>query len=260
MDIIHGFHYIMSDKLEPHPIAQRAFNKQHANKISKNFDENMMQPITVSYRDGKYYILDGQHRKYAAEKHNNGPVSLECKIYYGLTLDDEVAIFKALNAGVKIPKTEDIMHVDYLNDECYAKDIVGACNEFGYSCSFGDKYRDYDVKSGKTIVASYSLKNAYEKLGHDGFRDMLEIISESWGNSTNGIRAEMIRCLAIFLEKYAKDIDKKRLIRKLSKVSPGSIIGMAAYPGKSANSSRAYAILGIYNKGNSINNQLPDRL
>lgn len=260
MDNNHVIQYLMSDRLEPHPIAQRAFNRQHANNISKNFNINLMQPLTVSYRDGVYYILDGQHRKYAAEKHNGGPVLLECKVYYGLTNKEEVEIFKGLNVGVKIPRIEDVMHVDYRNDESYAIDIANTCKEFGFECSFGEMYRDRNVKYGKRIAASHALKVAYEKLGSVGFRDMIEVIAKAWGCDPDSVRADMLKGFTLFWEKYSDVVDKESLILRLKKESPATI-ARVSYVGKSANASRAFAILCIYNAGRAASRQiLADKL
>jgi hypothetical protein len=38
----------------------------HVNYLHDNFDINECDPLLVSYRDGKFYIIDGQHRYYAA--------------------------------------------------------------------------------------------------------------------------------------------------------------------------------------------------
>ena len=40
-------------------------NKKKINDIIKDFDPNLLGIITVSYRDGKWYIIDGQHRAIA---------------------------------------------------------------------------------------------------------------------------------------------------------------------------------------------------
>ena len=39
-------------------------NRRLAENIASNFDKNLLQPIVVSYRDGKWYVIDGQHRLY----------------------------------------------------------------------------------------------------------------------------------------------------------------------------------------------------
>ena len=41
------------------------FDVIRANKIARNFRKNELDPIHISYRDGKFYIVDGQHRVYA---------------------------------------------------------------------------------------------------------------------------------------------------------------------------------------------------
>lgn len=79
-------------------------------RIAKEFDERIANEPKVSYRDGHYYVFDGQHTV-AARKQLNGDKDLDilCKVYYGLDEQEETLLFAQqtgasarLDAGAKI--------------------------------------------------------------------------------------------------------------------------------------------------------------
>ncbi len=59
-------------------------------EIIRDWDERLLDPVIVSFRDGKFYVIDGQHRIAAMRKMNNGSeVMAVCKVYSGLTYEQE---------------------------------------------------------------------------------------------------------------------------------------------------------------------------
>lgn len=102
---------IPSDRLEvPRSTYQRELILDEVLSISKNFNECIANEPKVSFRDGRYFIFDGQHTV-AARVHRNGgnPLPILCKVYFGLTEKEEARLFAAqtgfstdLGAGAKI--------------------------------------------------------------------------------------------------------------------------------------------------------------
>ena len=63
---------IDSSKLEvPRNTYQRDQKLRQIKDISKDFDERVANEPKVSYRDGRYFVFDGQHTS-AASGHRNG--------------------------------------------------------------------------------------------------------------------------------------------------------------------------------------------
>ncbi len=53
---------LSSSQLEvPRETYQRNFNVNRAKRIAEEFDERIANEPKVSYRDGKYFVFDGQH-------------------------------------------------------------------------------------------------------------------------------------------------------------------------------------------------------
>ena len=76
------------------PDIQRKLNPIRVSEILKNYSPMVANPIKVSYRDGKYYILDGMHTRAAMCGMNgtdNFPIF--CRVYYGLSKEEEARLF-----------------------------------------------------------------------------------------------------------------------------------------------------------------------
>ena len=65
---------------------QRPVNDSAVDKLVREWDPRLLTPLVVSYREGRYNLVDGQHRICAMRKKNNGKdVTALCRVYRGLT-------------------------------------------------------------------------------------------------------------------------------------------------------------------------------
>lgn len=80
---------VSSRDLEIPDAYQRKLNTERVAKIVAGFNERIANEPKVSFRDGHYYVFDGQHT-IVARKHMNGNNDLPilCKVYYGMTEAD----------------------------------------------------------------------------------------------------------------------------------------------------------------------------
>ena len=77
---------------------QRELDQNRVKRIVANFNPDLVNPIKVSYRNGKYYVFDGQHTLAALKMRNGGKdLMVECKIYRGLSEADEAILFSEQN-------------------------------------------------------------------------------------------------------------------------------------------------------------------
>ena len=90
---------VSSRDLEIPDAYQRKLNTERVAKIVAGFNERIANEPKVSFRDGHYYVFDGQHT-IVARKHMNGNNDLPilCKVYYGMTEADEALLF-AMQTG-----------------------------------------------------------------------------------------------------------------------------------------------------------------
>ena len=79
-----------SELIVPRGTYQRALHPARVARIAKEFDERVANEPKISFRDGHYYVMDGQNT-IAARKFLNGGEDLQirCKVYFNMTEQEE---------------------------------------------------------------------------------------------------------------------------------------------------------------------------
>ena len=70
---------------------QREIRNNNIKEIIRKFDKNKVKPIVVSYRNGKYYVVDGQHTLTVLRMLFGENYIVTTRVLKGLTYDDEAA-------------------------------------------------------------------------------------------------------------------------------------------------------------------------
>lgn len=81
---------------------QRPVDEKEVDRLIREWDDRLLDPLVVSFRDGKFYVVDGQHRVAAMRKMNGGKeVMVPCTIYSGLTYEQEAELCYKLDKAKK---------------------------------------------------------------------------------------------------------------------------------------------------------------
>ena len=97
----------------PRELYQRGVQRKRVEMIAADFNEYVANEPKVSFRNGKYYVVDGQHTIEGRILRNGGKdLPILCKVYTGLTMEQE-ALFFAEQNGHSAPLTAGIKHVSY---------------------------------------------------------------------------------------------------------------------------------------------------
>jgi hypothetical protein len=97
-------HELVLKTLKIDPRYQRTPRRRLIEDISKNFRPALFGTITVARRKVgdrhyEYYIVDGQHRVLGAIGAGHEDMAVWCVVHTGLSLAEEAALFRDLNAG-----------------------------------------------------------------------------------------------------------------------------------------------------------------
>lgn len=212
------FMKINTRDLLPHPIAQREFLPEWAHQIAKNFKWEKYKPVDVSYHNGKYYIIDGQHRVSGIRQHFGKDCVIMCRVHYGMTELDEANFFLEQDKGRKHISRIDQMWVRYKIGDEVITDMVRIATKVGFIVdgkSNNSKYK---------IAAVGTLEKVYKYLSREQFFDMLSVIKKAWDGHPDSIGREMLLGMAVFYKAYWGMFDSKALVRALSKILPDVII------------------------------------
>src|SRR5688572_29248244 len=83
-------------KLKVRSIYQRPLDERRVKKMTDAFDENLIGALEVSFADGQFWVVDGQHR--LALLRAKGIKTVNAVIHYGLSLEEEANLFGRLNS------------------------------------------------------------------------------------------------------------------------------------------------------------------
>ena len=82
----------------PREIYQRGVERKRVEMIAADFNEYIANEPKVSFRDGKYYVVNGQHTIEGRILRNGGEdLPILCKVYTGLTMEQEALLFAEQN-------------------------------------------------------------------------------------------------------------------------------------------------------------------
>lgn len=89
--------WVSVDEIVVNPLAQQQLRISHARSIASGFDPEKFGMPIVSHRDGKYFVMDGQHRVEALRIMGWDDQAIQCWVYEGLTEAQEAEHFLGHN-------------------------------------------------------------------------------------------------------------------------------------------------------------------
>lgn len=238
------------------PLYQRGVDAKRVGNIVKEFDPNLVNPPKLSYRDGKYYVFDGQHTISVLKARNKGrDVKVECKVYYGLTRLDEMNLFIKQNGRSKAVLTRDKFRALYKNGDPEITEMVRACESVGFAVTFED-WKD----QGNTIIALKTLYNSYMELGSEDFTEVLRLLKDAWNGMPDSLSREFIAGMTLFYKTYKNKYKRPMLVNKLKKLDPAILLREAKSITRKTPVGCARMFVRAYNRNLTEKSRLEEKL
>lgn len=218
----HEFEYkaLRPSQIKVDPLYQRKLNNNRVNEIVKHWNGDLFNEPKVSYRDGQYWVFNGQHSTAAWRSRANGEDKpLPCKVYKGMTWLDECEAFIQQNGIAKDPSQLEKLRA--MNEAKYT-DVEGMVN--------GAKLAGFDVNFGlakngpNTIVAIAKLYKAYMTLGASMYLEMLTTIRDAWSGDPDAVDGRIITALTLVFKTYGGHFKNNEMARSLRTIKPAEII------------------------------------
>lgn len=240
---------------------QRAnFSNARVIKIVRDFNPDALGRATVSDRGhGELIVLDGQHRIEAIRRRTDGLGSMPCKVYSGLSLQEEAKLFLDLNDG-KMPTLFDRYRVSVTGDDETTVAIDRIVHSHGLTVSQG--HASY-AKRG-TINAILALRKVYSlQVFPEGEEDetvsvldwTLRTITGAWGNEAAGLVTAVLEGTGRLIYRYWATIELDRL-EKAMQTFPGGPVALLAQARQMSSLNRlkvwqnvGQLLVNSYNKG-----------
>ena len=188
--------------------AQRELREHMAEKIAANFDPDKLGVPVLSHRDGRYWVVDGQHRIAALKHMDYGDQLIECQVYDALDEAAEAELFLGLNTKLTM-RPIDTFLVSLTAQRPRELRIAATVHSEGLA-----------IGTGKTQIGAVTALGAvYDVAGEDRLAATLRIIRDAFGSA--GMRAEMIRGVGLVAHRYNGQLDEQRTVEKLSRAHGG---------------------------------------
>jgi Family of unknown function (DUF6551) len=223
-------------KLVINPRAQRVLMSHRVHALLANFDLDFFGEIVVSWRDGKYFILDGQHRVEAMKRWLGDGWEIQkipCRVYQGLREADEADMFDRLN-------------------DCLT---VSAFDKFKARVNAGREIESQVakvVKSERLLISREKIPGAvgavttlvavFKRGDGEVLAQTLRIIRDAFGDA--GFEARLIDGLGHFCQRYGAVIEENLVIAKLRVMRGGSkgLLGKAEQLHRATGNARAICV------------------
>ncbi len=231
---------------------QRAVDENRVKRIVANFDENLVNPIKVSYRDGRYYVFDGQHTLAALKLRNhNRDLMVYCKVYKNLTKEKEAILFSQQNGISRAVTSNAKFKALYAANDVEITEMVNLANMAGLKVDFSCS------KANNKIIAVAKLYKMFKGTSASEFVQILHTIKSAWNGDSESLCTEIIGGMYIFCTTYRGKFDYKILEKQLSKAPYIQIVSTGKMYKDGGDTRFAIQILSAYNK-NLSRNRLKD--
>lgn len=179
--------------MEPETECQRPTDLGQVSDIAGDFDANRVGVITVSWRNGKYQVIDGAHR--AKSMRDLGYTHAYCVVLDGLTCEQEANIFRRQNENRRPLSAWDLFKAGLkAKDERHLR-INAIAKAHGFQIGTGARnfYRLSAISTLFRIVKLY---------GYDVLDTALRLIATTWAGIDKASQTESLLGMAEFASRY----------------------------------------------------------
>ncbi len=237
---------------------QRPVLDRVVDKLVREWDPRLLTPLVVSYRNGRYNLVDGQHRVCAMRKKNGDKdVTALCRVYHGLTYEQEAELY------YKLDRAKGHLRLAHATKALVESGADAEIIEIKRLLEKAGFVWALDKPTGEAfeVEATRAVINAYRLLGGSAFSRMLVLNARTWRGAPSSVKASFLSGMALFLKTYETELDDDVFIKRLSAVDPEEIIrrGKADFSTNKAALRFARIILGKYNSQQRGGRKLPYR-
>lgn len=196
------------------PSAQRKYDRKRAERMADNFDLEALGYPVVNHRDGKWWIVDGQHRVGALRILGfEDDQKIECEAYFGMTEAQEADLFLRRDdrkAVHPLDKFRIAVNAGW-ETECAINAVV---SDLGLHIGYG----------ANRIQAVGTVQRLYADGGPTTLGRTLLILREAYGPP--GFTAAIIAGVGLVIRRYGTLINTERVVEALQKKVTNGAAGL----------------------------------
>lgn len=233
---------------------QRKLQMGKVKQMVAEFNGIIVNPPKVSYRDGRYIVIDGQHTIVGLKTLNGGnDLPILCRVYVGLTKEEEALVF-AQQTGASTPLSAGAkLRAKLVGQDAESHAFLAATEAAGLQLG-----TDHVQANRKIICVSTALKE-FRQYGPDIYTEGLRAIAEAWAGDPDSLRPGIIQGVMRFIALYKDEYKYDRLVKRLATVYPMKLVRDADAMSGAASYRYMMQVLKLYN-GCSKKNMLPVKM
>lgn len=208
-----NFKWIDMELLHSGLTYQRPIDNSFIEDKVKNFNKNEVDPPCVSYRNGKYNVVDGQHTIVICK--TVGWKKIKCEVREGLSVEEENDWFVITNTKHRAQSKNRILNGRYFSGvDNNLNTLIKCLSSVGYKL----RTADIDNKSG-VINASETIENIFSDMKEESFIRFIALHQAIWNGEDFSLQASFLKGFAKFYTTYVEVFDEKRCITVFSKAN-----------------------------------------
>lgn len=240
---------------------QRPVDLGLVRKISRSFRPELCNVLVVNRRlDGTLACIDGQHRGKGMIAGTGPDTRWPCQMHYGLTYEQEAALFVALNKERRPMSVVDAFHAAVEAREPEAMEIVAILERIGYGLRTANGTGRSERGQIQAIGAVVTVYRRYRP-------GMLELtlgtIHGAFGSKPAPNSGSILGC-ATFLSRYSDKYDAGRLLDVMRKLTmqrweaEASDYKRVMGSGSGNGTGAGFVLTKYYNRGLGESKRLPE--
>lgn len=192
---------------------QRSLNTKRVDRIVRNFNPRQFGYLKVSHRDGRYYVIDGQHRLAAAKI--LGYTSLPCNVCEGLNQQTEADDFRVQQDNMSRIHTRDQFRSAIVANDAESVGIAKIAKSYGFTV------QGLGINAGSAdCINSIGTLQRIVRGSADGYMVLdltLYLVRLTWDKQNKATHGFVLSGTAAFVKRFVgKDFNYENFIKQLS--------------------------------------------
>jgi hypothetical protein len=194
------------------PEYQRTLSESRSKKMAEAFDPVACGTLLVSKRDGRYVVVDGNHRLTALKA--LGIEEWPCVVMHQADISDEAGLFVKVNKDRIRPTSLDLFKARLAEGDPVVRGIVDVCDTLGVALGGGGNHSAQPMRSR----AVSSLERVYMMGGPMLLAEVIRVCTKAWPEEPRHLDGDLVIGVAAFLTYYRghANFDRQRAIEKFS--------------------------------------------
>lgn len=192
---------------------QRELKPSRVDHISSKFDVDLMGYPVVSERDGHFWILDGQARIGALKAWLGDwkGQQVQCRVFAGLTVEQEAEIFLELNDFTQVSA-----YAKFMNAVTAGRPVETDIDRIVRAT---DLLVSRDSSLDNTVSCVSTLIKVYRRGGPPIFARSLRVVRDAYGKP--GMEAAVLDGVGLLCQRYNGELAEVDAVAKLGGVRGG---------------------------------------